>query len=192
MLTVTAAFLALATEPESAPPLIRLPLAKRPLKIADRITMERSLTMTYDATGAPSSIVINDYQDAQYYGPISVGTPPQQLEVIYDTGSSNLWVSNKKPGFFSKHHYYDHGKSTSYTANGTTFNIRYGSGPVSGFYSRDTMTIGEYAIPSYLFAEVNSTHTRSAHLTRHLHLCTRLSHRGVCARLWRLPCVCYR
>ena len=23
------------------------------------------------------------------------------------------------------------------------------------------------------------------------HLCTRLSHRGVCGRPWRLPCVCY-
>ena len=137
---------ALATEPPA--PLIRLPLKKRPLKIADRMTMERSLSITYDASGAPSSIVINDFQDAQYYGPISMGSPGQQLEVIYDTGSSNLWVSNKKPGLFSKHHYYDHEKSTSYTANGTTFNIRYGSGPVSGFYSKDTMAIGDYAIPN--------------------------------------------
>jgi hypothetical protein len=41
-------------------------------------------------------------------------------------------------------------------ANGTTFNIRYGSGPVSGFYSADTVTVGAVSLPSYTFAEVDN------------------------------------
>ena len=125
--------------------------------IMDRLSMERSVKVGLDATGAPSSIVINDYQDAQYYGPLSIGTPPQQIEVIYDTGSSNLWASDIKPGFLSSHHRYDHTKSTSYVANGSTFNIQYGSGPVSGFYSNDTFAVGSNIIPAYTFAEVNNT-----------------------------------
>ena len=122
-----------------------------------RVLDQALSSLGLDETGAASSIVINDYQDAQYYGAVNVGTPAQQLEVIYDTGSSNLWVSDIKPGFFSKHHYYQHAKSSTYVANNSIFNIRYGSGPVSGFYSRDTVAIGEYKLEKYLFAEVNNT-----------------------------------
>merc|ERR1711998_648043 len=73
-----------------------------------------------------------------------------------DTGSSNLWVSNSKPGLLSSHKYYDHSKSSTYVANGTVFNIQYGSGPVSGVYSQDTASIGGIAIPEYTFAEVDN------------------------------------
>jgi len=135
----------------------KVELQKKPLKIADRIKMERSLTLGVDENGIPDSVVINDYQDAQYYGMISVGTPAQNLEVIYDTGSSNLWVSDIKPGILSSHHRYDHSKSSTYVANGTVFSIRYASGPVSGFFSHDTVKIGEVSVPNYLFAEVNNT-----------------------------------
>jgi|DeeseametaMP2100_FD_k123_153836_1 hypothetical protein len=135
----------------------KIPLTHKPLKIADRANMEHSVQITYGEYGQPTSIVINDYQDAQYYGEINLGTPGQTLQVIYDTGSSNLWGNNKKPGLLSKHAHYDHDKSSTYVANGTEFKIMYGSGPVSGVYSADTVKIGDYSLPDYTFAEVDNT-----------------------------------
>jgi hypothetical protein len=154
-------FTAAACTIAAASALIRVPLAKRPLPtIKDRMLREPSVEVTYhaDYPEATTSIVINNYQDAQFYGPISVGTPGQEFNVVYDTGSSNLWGPALKPPVIEFwHKWYDHTQSSSYVANGTIFKIEYGSGPVSGYYSADTVSLGGIEIDGYTFAEVNNT-----------------------------------
>jgi hypothetical protein len=108
------------------------------------------------------NVVIKDYSNAQYYGSVEIGSPPQKFTVIFDTGSSNLWVPKvncRNCGYWfinggkSK---YDESKSSSYERDGSDFHIQYGSGDVRGYFSVDSVTLAEVIVVSgQKFAEVD-------------------------------------
>jgi len=96
--------------------------------------------------------------DAQWYGAVTIGTPPQRFEVLFDTGSSNLWVPSSECPIWvlscDLHAQYDHSKSKTYQKNGQPFKIQYGSGAASGFLSSDNLGIGGVTVQQQVFAEV--------------------------------------
>jgi len=150
--------LALLVASAAADKVVRFPMKKlspkefRSQRVASAAA--RSLKLKYGDTG---NVTINDYSNSQYYGSIGLGTPVQEFDVIFDTGSSNLWVTSSEcDASCGTHARYNHNDSTSYVANGTLFKVEYGSGACTGFLSEDTLSWGGITLTDQTFAEVRS------------------------------------
>lgn len=137
---------------------IKIPLKReKSLHSVLRDPHARTEKRTYNLKAGGDPIVIDSYMGIQFYGPVSIGTPSQEFLVVYDTGSSNLWVpaANCTTSCGLKPRY-DASRSSTYVANGEPFAVLYGSGPVSGYMSQDTVTVGSIPVNGQPFAEVTN------------------------------------
>ncbi|XP_015676946.1 cathepsin E [Protobothrops mucrosquamatus] len=96
-----------------------------------------------------------NYLDVEYFGQISIGNPPQSFTILFDTGSSNLWV----PSVYcvskacAEHSRFQPSKSSTYTEVGTSFSIHYGTGSLTGIIGMDQVTVEGLTIVNQQFAE---------------------------------------
>ncbi|KAL4992111.1 aspartic peptidase domain-containing protein [Aspergillus falconensis] len=103
-------------------------------------------------------VLVDNFMNAQYFSEIQLGTPPQTFKVVLDTGSSNLWVPSSQCGSIAcyLHQKFDSSASSTYKKNGSDFAIKYGSGSLSGFVSKDNLQIGDLKVKGQDFAEATS------------------------------------
>uniref|UniRef100_UPI0037E7FAA1 nothepsin n=1 Tax=Semicossyphus pulcher TaxID=241346 RepID=UPI0037E7FAA1 len=102
-----------------------------------------------------SSEKIYNFMDAQYYGEISLGTPEQNFSVVFDTGSSDLWVPSSYcvSQACALHTRFRAFESTSFRHDGRMFGIHYGSGHLLGVMARDTLKVGDLTALNQEFGE---------------------------------------
>ncbi|XP_029173597.1 aspartic proteinase A2-like isoform X2 [Nylanderia fulva] len=120
----------------------------------------KKLHFTSDVPLLPSiihTLPLCKYVDAQYYGIITIGTPPQTFKVVFDTGVSSLWVLSKtcydtRIGCYMRKLYENgiSGRNPYYKE----ILIPYGCGWIYGFISNDVVNIGSLKVQKQKFAEV--------------------------------------
>ncbi|XP_009966672.2 cathepsin E [Tyto alba] len=102
-----------------------------------------------------TSEMLYDYMNAQYYGVVSVGTPPQRFTVVFDTGSSNFWVPSAYciSEACRVHQKFKSFLSDSYEHGGEAFSLQYGTGQLLGIAGKDTLQISNISIKGQDFGE---------------------------------------
>ncbi|XP_068189381.1 renin isoform X2 [Antennarius striatus] len=124
----------------------------------EQVLTEMNQRSADDFNNGTVPTVLTNYLDTQYYGEISIGSPAQSFNVVFDTGSANLWVPSQSCSAFSAacytHNRYDASSSWTHVENGTGFTIQYASGLVKGTLSEDVVMVGGIPVVQ-VFAEAS-------------------------------------
>jgi len=132
------------------------------------------------STGDHMAITIN--RAHAQVAEIMLGSPPQRLTCLIDSGSSDLWVPSKRCQRCQNDHAFDADASrtfapemhpTAYGDRPRAVRISYGSGDVAGYSSHDVLQFGSAHIPSQAFIIVEDAALPARHWD------------GICGLGWR-------
>uniref|UniRef100_A0A5F5Q1F3 Beta-secretase 2 n=1 Tax=Equus caballus TaxID=9796 RepID=A0A5F5Q1F3_HORSE len=83
-----------------------------------------------------------------YYLEMLIGTPPQKLQILVDTGSSNFAVAGAPHAYIDS--YFDAERSSTYRSKGFDVTVKYTQGSWTGFVGEDLVTIPKGFNSSFL------------------------------------------
>ncbi|CAM5149350.1 unnamed protein product [Natator depressus] len=87
------------------------------------------------------------------FGTVSISTPAQDFSVLFNTGSSNLWVPSvycSSPAC-KDHNRFNPSDSSTYEATSEDVSIQYGTGSMTGILGYDTVQVGGIVDTSQIF-----------------------------------------
>ncbi len=123
------------------------------------------------STGSAGAVPINAEFDIAYVTPVTLGTPPQTLQLDFDSGSSDLWVfSSHLPTsqIRGQEIYAPNKSSTAKLLDGHSWSITYGDGSGSrGNVYTDNVTVGGLMVDRQAIEcaqQVSSSFTSEAHV----------------------------
>ncbi|KAF7345893.1 Acid protease [Mycena venus] len=114
----------------------------------ERRTLENELTLNQ------ATIDQNEF----FYTEVAIGTPPQYVKMIIDTGFSDIWVvgTSCTAGCPSPPLYNSSASSTAANQSAIT-SVYYQDGLVTGYLFTDTISLGPYTIPEIGFMQAKNT-----------------------------------
>lgn len=110
-------------------------------------------------TSLSTIILKGGYRNRQFIGEIKIGSPPQQFKVLFDTGSTNLWIPsyNCQTAACIKKNKYDHNVSKNFKLirKKEPKNIYFGTGNIKMTYASDDVELGDLKIRNQEFGMVD-------------------------------------
>ncbi|XP_057583133.1 pregnancy-associated glycoprotein 2-like [Hippopotamus amphibius kiboko] len=98
-----------------------------------------------NATDDPniSLLPMINYLDLCYVGNITIGTPPQEFRVVFDTSVSHIWVpsSSSSSPFNRTRNLFNPQLSTTFRFSSQSFDFKYGTERIVGILAYDTVRI---------------------------------------------------
>ncbi|KAJ1734777.1 hypothetical protein LPJ61_000886 [Coemansia biformis] len=102
-----------------------------------------------------TTAALSNIRDYYYYGYIAIGNPPQKFSVVFDTGSSNIWVPGEAcpSDACTQHRRFINRASTTFRASPQQIQIQYGTGFIAGDIGSDSVRVtGSLALRNQSFA----------------------------------------
>ena len=101
-------------------------------------------------------LAIDEVNYSQYVGTIEVGTPRQMFKVIFDTGSSNLWITGDtctSPAC-KIHRMFKPRLSRTFRRMHVEMSVQFGTGRIKGFLGQDTFHLGPIHVRHQTFGQI--------------------------------------